>query len=113
MNFDFDFLSKIVLGTILGSCLTAWFNREKNKRDLCIQVYEKWISNPLYQDRKEVLRQLKTFFDQPLPPGYHWSHEYEKIKLFELKYLSTPSHNYQPQNFSEDFIDKFIYVMIF
>ena len=60
--FDLDLIVNISLGTILGVLLTAYFNEKKSKRDLCIQVYERWISSPLYQNRNEVLRQLKVFF---------------------------------------------------
>ena len=111
MDFDLLFLCKLIFGTILGSILIDWFNRQKSKRDLCIQIYERWISSPLYENRNDVLKQLKSFFDKPPAIGCQWSDR--KIKLSELKFLSQPSQNYQPQDFSKDFIDKFIQVMIF
>ncbi len=108
----FDFIFNILFGAVGGSLLTAWVNGRKGKKDLCIKVYERWISNPLYQDHTDVMKQLKAFFDQPPAYGCQWSER--KVRLSELKFLSQPSHNYQPpQYLSEDFIEKFILVMVF
>lgn len=108
----FDFISNILFGAIGGSLLTAWSNGRKSKKDLCIKVYERWIGNPLYQERTEVLKQLKAFFDRPPALGCQWSER--KVKLSELRFLSQPSHNYQPpQYLSEDFVENFILVMTF
>ncbi len=109
-DFTFDFISKILLGSLLGTLLTAWFASRRSKRDLCIQLYERWISNPLYQNRNEVFRQLKDFFDIPLPPGYKFSDE--KVKFSELQYLSKEQPNYKSK-FSENFVNEFIQVIMF
>ncbi len=111
MDLDFNLLASILFGAFSGSILTAIITHEKSKKDFCLKVYEQWISNPLSQNRSEVLSQLKAFFDEPLPDGGKWSDR--KIKLSELHYLSKPSPNYQPQIFSQDFVSKFISILIF
>jgi hypothetical protein len=110
MNFYLDFL-KILVGSILGSSLTNYFNLRKSQKDLCLRVYERWISNPLYQERNEVLSQLQAFFNRPVPNGFKKSDE--PFKLSGLQYLSKLSDSERLAYISPDLIEKLIHVMIF
>ena len=114
MNFTSDIISKIIFsslaGSLVGTVLTSWFTDKRNKRDLSVKVYERWISNPLYSHRIDVFNQLKAFFDISIPSGYKLSEQ--KVKLSDLKYLSKKRHNYQPL-FSEDFIINFVQILTF
>lgn len=118
MSFDADLgsnlisLSKVLLGAIVGSCLTAWWTNKRNKRDLCLKVYERWNSASLSQNRKRAFKSLQKFFELFfLNPDIYSD---ELVKLSQLQFLSKPSHNYEPAEYwSEDFIDDFLQVTTF